>query len=316
MVDIEKLKTQFATKKEIAELTKAMATIGTGGTAGAIMEVDIDNELEKLQFARAPFLKYLEGAGVATSTKSWKVEYKIKDRKQKASYIQQTDSIPEHDPSIFTDKSAEMSLAVYPIEIGDFVDSAETKIDVTQDEINDGILDISTVKNNTLFNGVGAPNKDFKGILGQITTNKDSAGDNPLTEKMVDNTAEKIEEVGGSISALVTSPKVAGQLKDILYPNVRHIDKVELTLGFRVTAYNTPSGVDVPIITDSRIAADGIHRIGFIDNSSLRIKTLLEPTVVDLAKTKLASSKVIVNATTFFNRAEYHNGLLEDIKVV
>lgn len=312
------MKSKFGTKDEkiLKEIAKAMADIGTGSGLNGVAIPEIDTEFAKLQVPKAPWLSYLEGAGVSTETKAWEVKYFEKDRKTTSQFIKQTDNIPEFAKSEFPEKSAEMKLIVYPIEIGDFVNQAETRIDVAQDEIDDGLLDISANKNSTLFNGSGSDtDKNFKGFLKQVTTNIHDVNSNPLSKKMIDEAAQSVIDSNGAVSHLVTTPQVHSLLGDLLYPGVRNVNTTEMTLGYNVMAYMTPSGIQVPIVSDPAIGADGTHRIGFVDNSSLRIKNLLPPTVVDLAKLKLSDSKVLVTATTFYNRAEHQNAILENIDI-
>ncbi len=314
------MKSQFGTntkdEKLLKEIAKAMADIGTGSGLNGVSIPEIDEDFLKKQLPKSPWLTYLEGNGVLTDTKSWEVKYYEKDRKTTSTFINQTDNIPEFTKSEFPEKSAEMKLIVYPLEIGDFVTKSETRIDIAQDEIDDGLLDIAANKSSTLFNGTGSTaDKNFKGFLNQVTTNVHDANSTPLSKKMIDEAAQSVIDSNGAVSHLVTTPQVHSLLADILYPGVRNVNTTEMVLGYQVMGYMTPSGIQVPIVVDPEIAKDGVHKIGFVDNSSLRIKNLLPPTVVDLAKLKLSESKVLVTATTFYNRAEHQNAILENIDI-
>lgn len=311
-------KSKFGTKDEkvLKEIAKAMADIGTESGLNGVAIPEIDPDFLKLQVPKAPWLSYLEGAGVSTDTKAWEVKYYEKDRNTTSEFINQTDNIPEFVKSEFPEYSAEMKLIVYPIEIGDFVTQSDTRIDIAQDEIDDGLLDIASNKNSTLFNGSGsATDKNFKGFLNQVTTNVHDVNSQPLSKKMIDEAAQAVIDSNGAVSHLVTTPQVHSLLGDLLYPGVRNVNLTEMTLGYQVMSYMTPSGIQVPIVVDPEISKDGVHKIGFVDNSSLRIKNLLPPTVVDLAKLKLSDSKVLVTATTFYNRAEHQNAILTNIDV-
>ena len=312
------MKSKFGHKDEklLKEVAKAMATIGEGSGLNGVAIPEIDLPFQKLIVPKAPWLSYLEGNSVATDTKSWRIEYYLKNRKTRSEFINQTDNIPDFTESEFTEQFAEMKLVVYPVEIGDFVTKSDTRIDIAQDEIDDGLLDIAGTKNNTLFNGTGSTStKDFEGFINQVTTNVHDANGDPLTEQMIDEAAQAVIDSNGMINHLVTTPQVHSLLKKLLYPQRRTVNTTEMVLGYNVMSYMTPSGIDVPIVSDPAFGADGEHRIGFVDNSSLRIKTLLPPAVVDLAKLKLSDSKVLVNATTFYNRAEYQNAILEGIDI-
>ena len=85
-------------------------------------------------------------------------------------------------------------------------------------------------------------------------------------------------------------------------------------LGFNVLAYVTPAGNQIPIIIDSNLksSASGDYLI-MVDETTLRIKELMPPTVIDLAKTKLTTSKVIANYMTMYCRSEHKNGFLYNV---
>lgn len=311
-------KSQFGTNKKdekaLKAIAKAMATTGQGSGMEGIMIPDIDEEILKLQVPEAPWFSYLRGVDRLDPTKSWEVKYYEKNRSTTSSWIKQSDNIPDFTESDFEEKTAEMKLLVYPIEIGDFVTKSENRIDIAKDETDDAMLDMAGNVNDTLFNGTGSSSsKDFTGILNQITTNVHDADGNPLTKKMVDEAAKSVVENKGNVGHLVVTPNVHSLLEDLLYPGVRNVNTVEMTLGYNVMSYMTPQGISVPIITDPDLGKDGKDRMVFADNSVLRMKELLPPTGVDLAKLKLSDSKVIVQAITYYNRAEFRNAVLEGI---
>ena len=69
----------------------------------------------------------------------------------------------------------------------------------------------------------------------------------------------------------------------------------------------------IPIIVDPNIDTTNGDVLTFIDNNSLRVRELVKPTITPLAKTKLSTSRVLFTFFTFYNRAEYRNGMITGI---
>ena len=117
-------------------------------------------------------------------------------------------------------------------------------------------------------------------------------------------------------SALVTSSNVKSQLEDVLYPNVNAplIPRTEMAFGFQVTRYDSPAG-EIPIIVDPALAGGSDdEQILFVDYSTVMLKYLMEPRVIDLAKTKLTTPSVLASFQSFMCRAENFNGKIYGIK--
>ena len=330
----DQLNTRFATKSELAELEKALSAqtavqpdpdstpVRTTGSAEAMITVDYDAELQRKVFHQAPFLTYLEQSGCVAPASVAKVGYRVKEQKTTSSFIQETGSIPAHDPSVYTDEIAEMQTLVYPIEISDLALKGVDGVDLLADEINDGFLDMAQTKDKAVMQGTDN-NNGFKGVFNSISTHKTNLQGNAIEKDDIDVLAQEIIDAGGNPSAILTTADIGRQLNDILYPNVRTIDQVDLTLGTRVTAYHAPNGQTIPIIvdpnidrTDSSIGGSSSapkSALAFVDNNTLRLRELVKPSMVDLAKTKLSSSSVLFTYFTFYNRAEYRNGMLYNI---
>lgn len=333
-MNLSELRTRAATTEELAELQKAMdnnvqtavegttvagATdrVGQGSlaTADAMITVDYDAELQRLVSHQNPFLTYLEQKGCVTSAKSAKVGYRVKKQMTTSSFIAETQDIPDHIPSYYEDEVAKMQTLVYPIEISDLACTGVDAIDLLEDEIRDGFLDMAQTKDKAILNGTTATN-GFDGFLTQLAssgTHKESAN-GPIEKDTIDIMAQEIIDDGGSPDAILTTAKVGRQLNDILYPEHRIVDKVDLTLGTRVTAYNAPNGVSIPIIVDPNIDTTDGDVLAFVDNNSLRVRELVKPSMIPLAKTKLSTSRVLFTYFTFYNRAEYRNGIITGIQ--
>lgn len=330
----EQLNTRFATKSDLLELEKALSAqtaiqpdpaatpARTTGSAEAMITVDYDADLQRTVFHHSPFLTYLEQSGCVSPARTAKVGYRVKDQKTTSSFIEETGAIPAHDPSVYRDEVAKMQTLVYPIEISDLAIKGVDAIDLLEDEIKDGFLDMAQTKDKAVLQGKSVDN-GFDGVLESIDTHKTDMGGEPITKASIDELAQSIIDDGGNPSAILTTADVGRQLNDILYPNVRTIDQVDLTLGTRVTAYHSPNGQTIPIIVDPNIDRENAtiggtkaapkSALAFVDNNSLRLRELVKPSMVDLAKTKLSTSRVLFTYFTFYNRAEYRNGMIYNI---
>lgn len=328
----EELQTRFASRDELAQLQKAMdnhiqtavenTTVGDSArkndgnlpTADVMITVDYDAELQRLVYHQSPFLTYLEANGCVTPAQTAKVGYRVKKQMTTSEFIAETQDIPDHIPSYYEDEIAKMQTLVYPIEISDLACAGVDAIDLLEDEIRDGFLDMAQVKDKAILNGTKA-NNGFDGFLTKLAsdgTHKENA--NGVIEKdMIDIMAQEIIDDGGSPSAILTTAKVGRQLNDILYPEHRTIDKVDLTLGTRVVGYNAPNGQTIPIVVDPNIDTTNGDILAFVDNNSLRVRELVKPSMIPLAKTKLSTSRVLFTYFTFYNRAEYRNGIITGI---
>ena len=332
MTFAEELRSRFATRDELAELQKAIDNTmqtavedtlvpdsarkddGNLPTADVMITVDYDAELQRLVYHQSPFLTYLEQHGCVRPANTAKVGYRVKKQMTTSSFIEETQDIPEHIPSYFEDEIAKMQTLVYPIEISDLACAGVDAIDLLEDEIRDGFLDMAQVKDKAILQGEpGNPTANhFTGFLPSIQTHKEDAG-GVIEKDMIDIMAQDIIDNGGNPDAILTTAKVGRQLNDILYPEHRIVDKVDLTLGTRVTAYNAPNGKSIPIIVDPNIDTTDGDILAFVDNNSLRVRELVKPSMVPLAKTKLSTSRVLFTYFTFYNRAEYRNGIITGI---
>lgn len=321
----EQLQTKFATRTELEALQKAYdahvqtavnqpggAITSSPGTADVMITVDYDAELQRLVNHQSPFLTYLEQNGCVSDAKTAKVGYRVKEQKTTSSFIAETEDLPRHDPSLYTDEIAKMQTLVYPIEISDLAMRGVDAIDLLEDEIRDGFLDMAQTKDIAILQGTQA-NNGFNGLLNTITTHTDDMNDSAISKDAIDTLAQDIIDDGGNPSAILTTAKVGRQLNDILYPNTRIIDQVDLTFGTRVTGYHAPNGQTIPIIVDPNIDTTNGDVLTFIDNNSLRVRELVKPTITPLAKTKLSTSRVLFTFFTFYNRAEYRNGMITGI---
>ena len=305
----EQLNSHFATHDDIVRLQKAMQTTET---AHGAITVEYDKELQRRVSHKAPFLSYLENNGSVGRATSAEVGYREKTKYQTSQFIPEAGEIPPHVASVIENKVAKMQTLVYPVEVSDMAQIGVTELDLLADEISDGFLDIAQSKDRAILQGTEADN-GFNGVFNSIETHSIDMGGEAITKDAIDFLAQSIIDDGGNPSAIVTTAGIGRQLNDILYGTVRNVDKVELTMGNWVTGYNGPNGITIPIIVDSNIDTTQGDSLAFIDVDSLRIKELAPPTIIDLAKTKLSTSRVLFTYFTFYNRAEFRNGMITNV---
>lgn len=299
--------------KELAQALNTKAFQSTITADGAI-EIDYDAELERLTYMNSPAYGYLR-TKIESSTDSYKVGFRVKEQKTDASFIAEGADIPAHDPSIYTTKSQNMSTLVYPIEISDLAQEGADVVDLMNDEITDGINDINQRKDKAILQGDStADANSFDGFSTLFTTNVTDLKKAQITLEDVDSLAQSILDEGGNPSAIFTTGAVARRLKDLIFAKTTYNYATTQILGFNVVSYVSPAGNQLPIIIDPNIAPakDGDY-LFMVDESSLRIKELMPPTVLDLAKTKLTTSKVIANYMTMYCRSEHKNGYITNI---
>ena len=81
--------------------------------------------------------------------------------------------------------------------------------------------------------------------------------------------------------------------------------------------FSSPSSVNEAIANAEQQyeVSASLHEdvLAFVDNNSLRVRELVKPSMIPLAKTKLSTSRVLFTYFTFYNRAEYRNGIITGI---
>lgn len=301
---------------ELDELTQIISqkAFQSTTTADGVIEIDYDPGLERLTYRTSPAYGYLR-TKIESSTNSYKVGYRLKEQKTDASFIAEGAEIPAHDPSIYTRKSQNMSTLVYPIEISDIAMEGTEIIDLMQDEITDGLVDINQRKDKAILHGsVQEDPNGFDGFTNLFTSNVVDMKKAQINLEDLDVLAQAIIDEGGNPSAIFTTAAVGRRLKDLILAKTIYQYATTQILGFNVVSYVTPSGNLIPIIIDANIQTPETGDYLFmVDESTLRIKELMAPTVIDLAKTKLTTSKVIANYTTMYCRSEHKNGYLKNI---
>jgi hypothetical protein len=170
--------------------------------------------------------------------------------------------------------------------------------------------------------GLGtAAAKDFKGIEKIITTHKEdlSSDDGKISESVIDDMLKDIYNDGGYTDLMLVSPNVAKYLKALTAPYRRFNDSVDIGLGHRVFTYESLLGTQIPVIvtpnfTDPNKQSGATDTVALIDSSSLELRRLLPPTLLQgLPTQKLATRNAIAAFQTMICTGEFCNGLITGI---
>lgn len=299
------------TNKQIAELQKAMQTTAN---APASMQIAYSPELQTRVFEKAPYFRFLESKGrVDDNFNSTYAAFYLKQNSGTSQFIDENDNIPDAVASEYTEAMEKMKTLIYPIDVSMMAQMGNNKVDLLQSEIQDGFIKVTNDLDSTLLQGKGtAAAKDFKGFVEQVTTNKETLSDEPITEDLIDDMLTQIiDGNNGTPDCIVTTNLVAKQLKKIVAPYRRYNDKIDIGLGHRVVAYEAPNGAEIPILIDSNLESDSML---FVDSATIEVKRLLAPTLLtDLPTNKLGTRDAVVSFVTAQNVAEYKNGLITGI---
>lgn len=313
----EAMEGQFASKSELVELQKA---INTGASsAGDIIEPEIDPQLQNMVVKKYPFYSYLNSLGRVTGTRSNKPSFLKKVSGGAGGFISEGGTLTSATDSVYDLLTGTMTTWNFQLEITDqmIMGSQDSIVDIYDQEIQDGLEAHLGDIDSAILTGASGGNNPV-GLSTLITTNTDNfSGTDEITDKFqLDNMCNTIMDAGGMPSALVTSSNVKSQLEDVLYPNVNAplIPRTEMAFGFQVTRYDSPAG-EIPIIVDPALAGGSDdEQILFVDYSTVMLKYLMEPRVIDLAKTKLTTPSVLASFQSFMCRAENFNGKIYGIK--
>jgi HK97 family phage major capsid protein len=311
----EAMEEHFVSKEDMVELQKAMTT--DSASAGDIIEPEIDPRLQNMVVQKYPFYTWLKSVGAISDTRSNKPSYLKKVSGAASDFIGEADDLPATTDSVYDLITGTMTTWVCKLELSDqlIMGSQDSIVDVLDQEIQDALeLNIADI-NAGILTGDGSSD-GITGLQSLITTNTDNLSGAEITSKFIlDDMCETIMDAGGNPSAIVTSPNVRAQLEEILYPNINIplLPKQELAFGYQVVTYDSPAGT-LPIITDPAMpTTSNQQRLFFVDYSTMMLKYLMNPRVIDLAKSKLTASSVLASFQSFMCRAENFNGQIYNI---
>lgn len=298
---------------ELNELKKAMQVTTDAPDS---MQIEYSLELRSKVFEQAPYLRFLEDKGCVKPASTSRVGFYVEKNGAKAQFIAEDADIPDSSATTYTEVLKSMTTLINPLYVSMMAEKGNNTIDLIQRELDKGFINIKNETDKALLQGTGE-NNIFEGFTKQVTSNKTDLAGSALTEDSIDDMLTTIiDGNGGNVDCIVTSANVGKQLKKLVAPYRRYNDKVDIGLGHRVTTYESMNGSEIPVLIDANLTADtdGNDSMLFVDSSTIEVRELMAPTVLDnLPVNKLGSKMAIVNFITSQNIAEFRNGVISGI---
>ena len=293
------------------------AIMGTADRPDA-MGITYDEDIMMKTFQYSPLLQFLEGKGRCEDVNTADVGFFKETPTNNAVFINETEDIPEHGKTTYDEVTDRMKVIAEGIKISDMAQKGTDKANLLEREIQRAFFQTNSLIDATLLNGAGTTAaKDFKKIWGDIpSSNKADLNGAALTEDDLDDMLTVIiDDNDGHPDAIVTDMFAAKQLKKIAAPYRRYNDTMDIGLGFRVTSYQSPDGLEIPILIDKNMpVTSNKHRLCFVDSSTIDVKYLMRPSLIqDLAKTGLYYNYAVASYVTAMNIAPFKNGIIEGI---
>ena len=304
---------------ETKQLTEALEkAIQASTDAPQAMGITYDENILMKTFQYSPLLQFLEGKGRCTDVNTANVAFFKESPTNTASFINETEDVPEYAKTTYTEVADRMKVIAEGIKISDLAQRGTDKADLLEREIQRAYFQVNSLIDTTLLNGLGTTAaKDFARIQKDIpAANKQDLDGAAITEGAIDDMLVTIiDDNDGHPDAIVTDSFVAKQLKSIAAPYRRYNDKVDIGLGFRVITYESPDGIEVPIIVDKNMpVSSSEHSMLFLDSTTIDVKYLMRPSLIpDLARTGLYYSQAVASYVTAYNVAPFRNGIIEGI---
>lgn len=295
--------------------TKAMMTTSNAPNSSQVAYTDV---LKSKVFESAPFFRFLESKGrVDDSFNSTYAGFYIETDNSAASFIDESDDVPDQTASSYTEQLNKMKTLIHPIDVSLMAQMGNNAIDILAREIDKGYIKVTNMLDSTLLQGTGTTAaKNFEGFTKQVSTNVDDLQGEAISEDAIDDMlTDIIDGNGGNVDCIVTTNAVAKQLKKIVAPYRRYNDKIDIGLGHRVVSYEAPNGAEIPILIDSNLnQVSNKDLMLFVDSSTIEVKRLLPPTLMtNLPTNKLGTKNAMVSFATASNIAEFHNGFIKGI---
>ena len=309
-----------ATNIELEELKRTYQETADYPTSTQIEYTDV---LKVKAFEKAPFFRFLEAKGQVLDNKAAIAGYfNVTEAANGASYIDELEDVPGATKETISELTEKMKTIVAPIEVSDLSRMGNTKYDILKRQIDRKFLDVLNLTDVTMTKGLGtAAAKDFKGIEKIISTHTDdlSTSDGKISESVIDDMLRDIYNDNGYTDLMLVSPNVAKMLKSLTAPYRRFNDAIDIGLGHRVFTYESLLGTQIPVIvtpnfTDPNKQTNPTDTVALIDSSSLELRRLLPPTLLQgLPTQKLAVRNAIAAFQTMICTGEFCNGLITGI---
>lgn len=307
---ISKVATQSA---EIQELKNTFQEVNNYPNA---MQIEYSDVLQTKTFEQAPFLRYLESKGQVMDNKAALAGYFEETREtDDVSWIGELDDIPEANQETIAEVTDKMKALVAPIEVSMMAQMGNTYIDLLARRQEQKFIDVNNKTDAAILEGTGtASSKDFQGLTKTIKSHTEDLGGAKITESVIDDMLEDLNNDNSNPDVIVCSYGVAKQLKALVEPYRRYNDKIDIGLGHRVTTYESMMGTDIPILVDRNWDTSKGDKLAIIDSSTVEVRRLMPPTLItDLPVNKLAYKNVVAAFLTTLTNGEFKDGIITGI---
>ena len=282
------------------------------------MGITYDDEILFKTFQYSPLLNVLDNKGRCIDVDTANVAFFKETPTNTASFINETENIPDFAVTAYEEVADRMKTIAEGISVSRMAQMGTDYADLLEREIQRAYFQVNSLIDETLLTGTGTTAaKNFKSVISATGVNTETAS-GAITEDLVDDMLSTIiDENGGHPDILVTDNFVAKQLKAIAAPYRRFNDKTDIGLGFRVSTYESPDGLEIPIVVDKNMptASSGAsHSLAVLDSSAIEVKFLMRPSLItDLPAQNLAYNQAVASYVTAMNIAPFKCGVISGI---
>lgn len=305
------------------ELTSLYESINkayqTTTNAPNIMQIEPDPEIHSKTVEETSFLSFLRMQNREEMVNNSKVSFLEETPGNTASVIAETADIPDYAVTTYTEVAETMRTIATGFKVSYMAQMGTTAADILQTEISRGYTLVNNKMDYLLLNGNSTSNAlEFDSVWSDSDVNTADLDGDALTEDSIDDLLGEIKNQGGSPDVIVTDSFVAKQLKKIAEPYRRYNDKIDIGLGFKVITYESLNGRELTILVDENVPTEGTganetHAMLALDSSTIKIKTLLPPSLFDLPSSNLSYNKAVATFTVAHNLAPWKNGAITGI---
>ena len=284
-----------------------------------IMQITPDPEIHSKTVEETSFLSFLRMQNREEMVNTSKVSFLEETPGNTASVIAETANIPDYAVTAYTEVAETMRTIATGFKVSYMAQMGTTAADILQTEISRGYTLVNNKMDYLLLNGNSTSNAlEFDSVWSDSDVNTDDLNGDALTEDSIDDLLGEIKNQGGSPDVIVTDSYVAKQLKKIAAPYRRYNDKIDIGLGFKVITYESLNGRELTILVDENVPTEGTganetHAMLALDSSTIKIKTLLPPSLFDLPSSNLSYNKAVATFTVAHNLAPWKNGAITGI---
>lgn len=284
-----------------------------------IMQITPDPEIHSKTVEETSFLSFLRMQNREEMVNTSKVSFLEETPGNTASVIAETANIPDYAITAYTEVAETMRTIATGFKVSYMAQMGTTAADILQTEISRGYTLVNNKMDYLLLNGNSTSNAlEFDSVWSDSDVNTADLDGDALTEDNIDDLLGEIKNQGGSPDVIVTDSFVAKQLKKIAAPYRRYNDKIDIGLGFKVITYESLNGRELTILVDENVPTEGTganetHAMLALDSSTIKIKTLLPPSLFDLPSSNLSYNKAVATFTVAHNLAPWKNGAITGI---